>query len=196
MAVPGFFMQKIFQAAPDWGKVSALTCYVSNMKAKKYTKKALETGVEGYFKSISRDVPLVEKTESGSSVPVVNKLNEPAMATEWLEPPTVGGLCAFLGIHRSTWAAYCDPEKHPDFAEATEWARDQLYAWRENALLTQRHVRGVMFDLENNYGQHQKHQVELGEATRKAMTAVGMPIEEREQLLKEMFNAMGAGNSG
>jgi hypothetical protein len=54
-----------------------------------------------------------------------------------------------------------------------EEARGRLRAWREEQLLTRKHVKGIIFDLENNYGCRQKHQVEWGPRAVKAMAAAG-----------------------
>ena len=65
-------------------------------RPKKYTKKGLEKAVEGYFASISRD-------------------EREAWEAEYKRPPTVSGLCLYLGIDRSTWRNYADPRLHPEF---------------------------------------------------------------------------------
>lgn len=84
-------------------------------RPRKYTPNTLKKAVNGYFDSISRLVPLTEKRDTGrkdrdghviyEEVPVLNRLGVQATVLEYLVPPTVGGLCEHLGIHRSTWAA-------------------------------------------------------------------------------------------
>lgn len=85
-------------------------------RPRKYTPNTLKKAVNGYFDSISRLVPLTEKRNTGrkdsdghviyEEVPVLNRLGVQATVLEYLVPPTVGGLCEHLGIHRSTWADY------------------------------------------------------------------------------------------
>ncbi len=96
---------------------------------------------------------------------------------EFVVPPTVGGLCRHLGIHRSTWADYCDPEKHPELQEVTAYARETMEAFLEDALLTRsgKELKGVIFSLQNNYGYTERKEVELGPRARKAVTAGGHP---------------------
>ena len=171
-------------------------------RPKKYGVKSLAKAVERYFLSITRDVPVLEKRDSGKKddkghviyehVPVVNKLGEQAVITEYIVPPTVGGLCAVLGIHRSTWAEYCDPELHPEFSDTTTRARGRLREWREEQLLTRKDVKGIIFDLQNNYGYSEKRQVELGErASRAVVSAATMPMGEKMQLLEEIAREFG-----
>lgn len=130
---------------------------------KKYTENTLKKAVNKYFDSISREVPLTEKKDSGrkdnmghviwDDVPVLNQLGEQIVKTEYLIPPTVGGLCAFLEIHRSTWAEYCDHDKYPEFSDTTTRAQGCMRTWNEEQLLTRsgKDIKGVIFNLENNY---------------------------------------------
>ncbi len=135
---------------------------------RKYTDKTLNTAVNKYFKSISREVPLTERKDSGQKdemghviwedVPVLNQLGDQIIQTEYVIPPTVGGLCAFLKIHRSTWAEYCDHEKHPEFSDTTTRAQGLMRTWNEEQLLTRsgKEIKGIIFNLENNYGYAEK----------------------------------------
>ena len=78
--------------------------------------------------------------------------------TEYLVVPSVGGLCEFLGIHRSTWAEYCSQE---EFSDTTTRVQGRLRAWREEQLLTRKDVKGIIFDLENNYGYKEHRDVRI-----------------------------------
>lgn len=122
-------------------------------RPRKYkTKKSLETAIEGYFNSISRTVPVLGRGDR----PVRNDAGEEMYATEYLRPPTVSGMCLFLGIERSTWQNYCDRKLHPEFAEVTEIAKGRIEAYLEEELVTRDKVQGIMFNLQNNYGWKQK----------------------------------------
>lgn len=78
-------------------------------RPKKYTERTLRKAVEAYFDSITREVAMTEKVDTGrkdadghkifENVPVINKRGEQVKITEYLVPPTVGGLCEALGIH-------------------------------------------------------------------------------------------------
>lgn len=131
-------------------------------RRKKYTQRTLEQAVRRYFASISRERTITERVDSGrkdssghviwNTVPIKNLLGEEMKVIEYMVPPTVGGLCSYLGIHRSTWHEYSNKSKHPELAAITGWAKSQMQAWLEEQLVTRRDVRGVVFDLENNYG--------------------------------------------
>lgn len=132
---------------------------------KKYrSDKALREAVEGYFDSISRVRTVMEAYNTGEKDawghfipewrPVTNAKGEPMKEREYVIPPTAGGLCAHLEISRETWAKYCDKSLNPQFAETTEWAREQLLSWREKELMLRpgKDVKGLLFDLQVNYG--------------------------------------------
>lgn len=146
-------------------------------RPKKYTKKSLQEAVDGYFSSISRD--------GGGE----------AWAAEYKKPPTVSGLCLYLGIDRSTWQNYSDRSLHPEFAEITAMARVRMEAYLEEQLLTrEKNVQGLIFNLQNNYGWREKRDVELGGETRQAVAsgaqAQSMSIAEKMALLEEQREAL------
>lgn len=176
-------------------------------RPKKYTKKSLREAVERYFDSISREVELTEKRDTGKrdgsghviyeTVVITNKLGEPAKVTEFIVPPTVGGLCEFLGIHRSTWTEWCDKDKYPEFSDTTTRARGRMRAWCESQLLTRKDVKGIIFNLQNNYDYRERREIELGPGTAKAVAASSISTAERLAILKEIagdFDGKGAGN--
>lgn len=140
---------------------------------KKYTKKTLERAVQEYFDSISREVELTEKIDTGQkdkdghviyeNRAIVNKLGQPMKVTEFLVPPNVQDLCDHLVIHRSTWWEYSDSQKNPELAEVCAWVKDVFLGYREKQLLTRpgKDIKGIVFDLENNYGYAEKRSVEF-----------------------------------
>ena len=89
---------------------------------------------------------------------VKNAKGEEMTEREYVLPPTVGGLCAHLKISRDTWVKYSNTSLNPQFAETTEWAREQLLSWREQELMTRhgKDVKGLLFDLQANYGMRSK----------------------------------------
>ena len=173
-------------------------------RPKKYTKKTLEEAVGRYFASISRWVPATEKRDTGridawghtefEDVPVYNQLGEQARILEYFIPPTVGGLCEYLGIHRATWAEYCDTAKHPEFSDTTTHARGRMQAYLEQQLLTRKNVRGVIFSLQNNYGYADVRQVELGERAAKAVERATLSLDEKQELLAQIARDFGSGD--
>lgn len=135
---------------------------------KKYTPEKLDSAVKRYFKSICREVTVTEKVPTGKrdkmghmifeDVVVKNCLGKPVNITEYLVPPTVGDLSAFLGIHRDTWNDYCNHEKHPEFSDTTTYAQGRIHAYLERELLTRsgKDIKGIQFNLENNFGYKEK----------------------------------------
>lgn len=172
-------------------------------RPKKYTKKTLSEAVDRYFSSITRTVTVTERVETGERDskghmiyerrPVINSLGEEAKTLEYIVPPTVGGLCAYLGIHRSTWADYCDQKLYPEFSDTTTRARGCLRAWLEEQLLTRKDVKGIIFDLQNNHGYSEKRQVELGERASKAVSTASMSMGEKKMLLEEIAREFAEG---
>ena len=113
------------------------------------------------------DVPTGAEDEEGEMLygrrPVVSARGEEGWVTEYIVPPEVSALCEYLGIDRSTWANYRDPEKHPELAEITDWVYDRMKAWNERELLTRpgKDIKGIVFNLENNYGYREKHDFDI-----------------------------------
>jgi len=140
---------------------------------KKYSAASLKKSVDKYFRSISREKVVTEGVPTGDydkmgheilrQEPVLNGLGEKLTVTEYLIPPTVGGLSAFLGIHRSTWNAWCDSTVHPEYREITQDAMGRIHAYLEQESLTRpgKDLKGVIFNLENNYGYREKAKVEV-----------------------------------
>lgn len=136
-------------------------------RPKKYkTKKQLSEAVERYFSSISKVVTVYDEIGAvmiGDDCNIMQRV-------EYIDPPTITGLCLYLGIDRRTWANYCDIELHPEFADVTAYARARIEAWLERELLTrEKSVQGLIFNLQNNFGWRQKAEVDLGEKTRKTI---------------------------
>lgn len=126
--------------------------------------KKLEKAIDKYFKSITREKVLTEavatdkKDKDGHVIyeqrAIVNGLGKEMTVTEYIIPPSSYELCLFLGISESTWNNYCDPQKHPEFLGPTTRARGRMRAWNERELLTRqgKDLKGIIFNLENNYG--------------------------------------------
>lgn len=158
---------------------------------KKYDAKGLERAVKRYFKSISREVKLTEKIPTGQKDEmghmifedreVVNALGKPVVVTEYLVPPTVGGLSDYLGIHRDTWNDYCNHTKHPEFSDTTTYAQGRIHAYLERESLTRqgKDLKGVLFNLENNFGY--KERLEMSNETVEGYLQKILESEEGQQ---------------
>ncbi len=169
-------------------------------RPRKYTKKTLSEAVELYFASITRKVTPTERVDTGErddkghkiyeQRPIENSLGEIAEIEEYIIPPTIGGLCRHLGIHRSTWAEYCARPEHEGTAKTVE---GRIQAYLEQQLLLRKDVRGIIFDLQNNHGYAEKRQIELGERAGKAISAGAIPMSEKKALLEEIAREFAGG---
>ena len=160
-------------------------------RPKKYTKNTLAKAVDHYFGSITRIVTAKELVETGKRddkghiiferIPIKNSLGEEAKVEEYIVPPTVGALCQHLGIHRSTWAEYCDPEEHPEFSDTTTYAQGRIHAYLERESLTRqgKDLKGVLFNLENNFGY--KERLEMSNETVEGYLQKMLESEEGQQ---------------
>lgn len=176
-------------------------------RPRKYTPKRLREAVDAYFLRYTRTVTLREQVNTGQKDSwghwvyelrdVCNDADEPVKVREFTVPPTVGGLCRHLGIHRSTWADWCDREKYPEFAEVVGYAREVMQDYLETELLTRsgKELKGVIFSLQNNYGYTERKEVELGPKARRTVAA-GVSMAEREALLKELAAEFGQETEG
>ena len=104
-------------------------------------------------------------------VPVHNSLGEEVYTTEFLIKPSKIGLARFLGIHRSTWDNYHDPDVYPELQDIVEDAEDRIFAWTHDQLLSRssKDVKGVVVELEHSWGYKQERNEE---------TAFGVKLED------------------
>ncbi len=151
-------------------------------RPKKYSKKELEEAIEKYFRSISA---LREARDKNGRV-LQNADGEAIMVTEYAVPPTVSGLCLYLGIDRSTWQNYQDEEENPQLCGVIKKAKARIEAYlEEQLLLREKSVQGIIFNLQNNYGWRQKQEIEFGTETRKSV-ARNMSLSEKYEACREL----------
>ena len=166
--------------------------------------KELRRAVEGYFASISRTRPVTEmvntqrKDSWGHWIfepqEVKNDLGETVKIREYPVPPTITGLCRYLGISMRTWQNYSDHEENPQFTDTTEWAKEQIRDYLEQELLTRpgKNIKGISAALQYQFGLSEKKTVELGpRAAQAAAQGARIPLSEREALLKEIAREFG-----
>lgn len=166
-------------------------------RQKKYTAATLGKACERYFAAITRRVKVTEMVDSGkrddkghvifTPVPVKNTLGEEVEVTEYIIPPSMHELCTFLRIDRATWSRYMGESE--EFAAVGERVRERMKAWNEHEMLTRpgKDLKGILFNLTNNYGYSEKKEVELGERATKTVTAASIPLEERQAMLRELM---------
>ena len=170
-------------------------------RRRKYTPKSMRAEINRYFNSITRTVTAKEAVDNGQRdkyghiiyeyVEIKNDDGDPIRHEEYVIPPTVSGLCRYLKIGRSTWPAYC---KDPDYAEVTEHALLRIRQYLEEQLLSRTNVRGIMFELQNNYGYTDKREVELGPGAVQAVSRE--PMGARIELLRQIAKEFAEPNTG
>lgn len=151
-------------------------------RPRKYgSAKALGDAVMAYFDSISYTEVMMRGDE-----PVLSDGGKPIKFRVYVRPPTVGGLCIYLGIDRSSWNNYCDRELHPEFEDITNYARTLMESYLEEQLvLREKSTQGIQFNLENNFGWKKKKEVELGAETRAVVSRVpNMTLDEKMAAIK------------
>jgi len=154
-------------------------------KERSHTGESLMKGVVRFFKSISRTVP-ARARDTGEEL--VNDLGTPIMLTDYIIPPTEGRLCRELGINISTWWRYKDASQYPEMQPAVQYASDRIAEYLQQELLTRegKDVRGVIFNLQNNYGWSEKKEIEVGAETRKTVQDIrSMTIEDKLRAIRE-----------
>ena len=150
-----------------------------------WTPSRLRRMANRYFDSISRRVAVTEQVETvqeGKKVaqerPVINSLGQAAERIEYIEPPTLDGLCGALGIHRGIWAKLSDPKEHPELTDVVLEAQGRIRQYLEQQLLTRKEVRGVLMSLQNSCGWQEREPPEEAEAPEP------LTLEQREAILR------------
>lgn len=178
-------------------------------REKKYTARALAEAAEAYLDSIRREMEITEPVPTGETdryghpvfryEPVRDRNGSVMKRIDYVEPPTVGGLCRALGISRQTWASYLGDEDEAR-RKAAQAVKDELQAWNERELLVRegKNLSGIVFNLQNNYGYGgQKTEVELGEKAAAAVRVPApMPLSQRRELLEQIAAEFGGGRDG
>ncbi len=142
--------------------------------------------MEQYFHSISG----MREAQNGVGQPILNDEGEPIRVRVYAVPPTISGLCLYLGIDRSTWQNYANGEDEPKKAKVVHAARARIEAYLEEQLLTrEKSVQGIIFNLQNNYGWKNKTEVEIGAETRKSAIE-SMSLSEKMAAIREAAKSM------
>ena len=180
-------------------------------RKKKMTPKAFERRVEVYFDGIRAETPMLRKVprlEEGASgklvpcldeyghermqyEPVISASGKPVMRVEWIEPPSIIGLCLFLGIDRSTFFRWCNPPEDADeetkrFCNIATRARGRIEAYLTARTEDKAAARGAIANLEANFGWKRRKEIGLDEQTQRAVAAAGMTADEKLAVLREM----------
>lgn len=156
--------------------------------------RALRKAVDAYWDSISYHVPAVVSTPTGEvdekgNVRYVTKMlteqaggyGEPKTMVKYLEPASVPALLLYLGISKSTWSAYRADEK---LGQVVAYWDARYEAYLVDRLETGKHIAGVIFNLEHNFGWKHRQEIGMDRETRRAVSASGMTMEEKLAVLK------------
>lgn len=165
-------------------------------RPKKYSSaKGLREAVDAYIASISYETPAIISTatgevdDNGKILYTTRLLKEGVggtgpciVVTNWLEPPSTAALCLYLGVSRSTWANYARDEK---LGRVVEYWEARYEAYLVGQLERGKHISGVIFNLQHNFGWKERREVGMDAPTRQAMAGTGMTMAEKRALLEE-----------
>ncbi len=151
---------------------------------KALTARELERRADRYFAGISHRETVSDK----KGEPLLNELGEPLTVTTFPEPPTLAGLCLFLGVGLPDWYEWCDAKRHPEHARVAESCYLRFLAYLQRELLVrEKGLQGVTQTLENNCGWPP------GFGSGRAGGAAGLSLSEKLALLNEAAEALAFG---
>lgn len=179
-------------------------------RPKKYTAAGFQRACEAYFNSICYQEKKLKRVivmgEDGTPVmddkghiryryeQIKTADGKLAYETVWIEPPSLTGLCLYLGIDRATFSRYGtydpdNPEESEKFCNTVSRARGRVEAYLEGRLEDKSAARGAIFNLQQNFGWKEKKEVELGPGAQNAVAVgaglQGMTMADKIAMLKE-----------
>lgn len=146
-------------------------------RKRSYRPKALYEAVERYLKSCRATLPVRLDGEI-----VTDENGNEMTRSVYLVPPRLTQLCLELGITRATWANYCND---PAYNEATELARTSVESFLEGELAREKNVRGIIFNLQNNFGWKEKQEIEMAGETKVEVSTAAMSIEDKLRAIRQ-----------
>ena len=164
---------------------------------RKYTSaKKFSAAVDKYLRSIQT------RNDTGQ----LDLDGKPIVINEFVVPPELRDISAAVGFEcYDTWLAYAsgkyDDDKN-DFSSVCAKAKDVCLRWSLREVNTRiKGTDGIRWNLQVNYGLGgSKHEIELGEGTRKTFEAASLTMEEkmaRLAALPEMLRTLeGAESEG
>ena len=149
--------------------------------------------VQQYIRSITRYVDKTEvkpvkwdkkgKPVEYAEVPIYAEDGSPVKVLEWLDMPTLPGLCLLLGITDNTFRNYA---KRPEYKEICELVMTILKSYWEQQAGQIGNTRGAQFILACNFGYTDDAQVRMLQEERAKKT-------ETPATLSEMVNFLTSG---
>ena len=178
-------------------------------KRKYESARAFARAVDAYFSSICYFAPVETKVTKMKEDPktrlnvpmrdaeghviyetvrVLTEDGKPAMTRMWIEPPSITGLCLYMGLgSRETWRQYAAREEYEEICALAK-SRVEEYLVQQ---LGGKGATGAKFALENNFDWKERKEHSLDEKTAKAVTTSRMTIEEKQAYLQELLQAEG-----
>lgn len=138
-------------------------------RPKKFDKpEELAILIEKYFNSITITEPKIKYEVVGyedeekkkpiyEETPLLNNNGDQVMEDRYFEHPTIGNMCIYLGIARSTLFEY---EKINGFSNTIKNAKSIIEAYVEQQLFREKGHTGLIFNLKNNFGWVDKQEVQ------------------------------------
>ena len=170
--------------------------------SKKYTAAGCRKACNGYFDSISYETTVMRQKadldDAGypqldafghikyKHVPIVTADGNEAKELRWIEPPSIQGLCLFLGIDAATFWRYTNDDEDLSLAKEAKLAKARVEAYLISRLEDKSAANGTKFNLQHNFGWMEKKEIELGAGTRRTIAATGMTMEEKKAILQEI----------
>lgn len=174
------------------------------------TARMLDKRIKDYFESITserpmlRMVPALKEDADGNLCevldefghtkmvfePVIAKNGKQAMETIWIRPPSIIDLCLHLGVDRTTFYRWCNPEdtegETEEFCNIATRARGRIEAYLTARTEDKNAARGAIANLEANFGWKRKKEIGLDEQTQRAVAMATMTTEDKLAALREM----------
>ena len=175
------------------------------------TTRMLDRRTKDYFESITSERPMLRmvpelKEDADGKLcevldefgltkmvfePVIAKNGKQAMETIWIRPPSIIDLCLYLGVDRTTFYRWCNPDGEPEgeeeeFCNIATRARGRIEAYLTARTEDKNAARGAIANLEANFGWKRKKEIGLDEQTQRAVAMTAMTTEEKLQELQKM----------
>ena len=175
------------------------------------TTRMLDRRIKDYFESITSERPMLRmvpelKEDADGKLcevldefghtkmvfePVIAKNGKQAMETIWIRPPSIIDLCLHLGIDRTTFYRWCNPDSDPEgeteeFCNIATRARGRIEAYLTARTEDKNAARGAIANLEANFGWKRKKEIGLDEQTQRAVAMATMTTEDKLAALREM----------
>ena len=179
------------------------------------TARMLDKRIKDYFESITSERPMLRMVpelkedadgklcemldECGHTKmvfePVIAKNGKQAIETIWIRPPSIIDLCLYLGVDRTTFYRWCNPDGEPEgeeevFCNIATRARGRIEAYLTARTEDKNAARGAIANLEANFGWKRKREVGLDEQTQRAVAMASMTTEDKLAALREMGISM------